>query len=1574
MTIHIKSPEDFGLIGIKNMHKDDNITEMDDKKLVGAHVEAHRAYAALERFGSFGDWTKDEIISYHNKVVAEMKKRGMQHNSPLGETVKESSDIQTLIFDKSKFSREQALAWAKSHGFKAETSRETENTWRVRQFPPEKCAGSGGLKELSEGVRAYICPLPSTLSKKVYVDLGENLKDGKFMPAYDIILQTDGCEWGKCDFCTFSKEKRTNFRSVVLQAKEAFGRPEFRKMQDKEFMVMYHFGGSWYNELTQDERDQLIKLAKQHGASALHIECLPHHVTFEKVKSDVNKIYTIVCLELETADDQVRSQANHIVKWNDFEKAVKVIRNAGAQVSCFLMLRYPYLDEKQGIQDVCNSIDKVADLVDSIRFYPVFIPANTPLFERYLQREYRPPWIWSSFYVIKYCKLNHPNLVFHFRETRQRRKLTYTHNCGACDDDAIGALLEFNKTQDLDAVLEKYPKTTTCTCLLEWLDEVKNAIDPKLLWFDPDQIRAKNATTLPSGKQQGELIKLEDIVQKFEDFTISKPFISLTGGIVNNSETTGDIDILINGKEDDPDVQKAVFRISRMFKEPLRSRLHFLFATDFNGPFTSYYPLYNEKIERIEQSEVVELAGKFIKPLKAGVRAEREIFKAEDVKKEIPEKSFPLAVQVKYDGLRGQIHKNEDQVLVFSDDGKLIGKQLPKLVEAVKKLPDCVLDCEIEQWIDGKHIGREVIAGKTHQSEPFDDTGVVANIFDIMEWEGDDITKKPYSERLSILQNLGIAQSELTSPKEPLNIAPSLIANNYSELEQHIEKIFNLQYSEGAMVKALSSIYEKDGITRNWWKVKKYAEVHACVLEKIETKTPDVYNYYIGLLIPEGVKVNEDKIVKVKDKNIIRCGKTFNTKRKLSEGDVVTVSFHTLFYYKKDGIVDIGIYEPKIMEKRPIEIEPDDINEAVTIAKKAGLLQTKEQLNIGAIAICGEERLSASAPAREFYKSERIQQFVKKCEEEKIPCYILSLEKGVLSPDTIVEPYESSEPNWDLAVELMKKVDLDVLLFYDPLSKLDFHAKLSTIDRPKVYVVNELDALVEMFNSLERQEARLTNELMITPDENKTWKATLHSHYRGKSAHFDLRLERPDDLIGWTIFAAPKGEIKESVDTISEAKEADKKVKWKFGNSIKAQCTPKSPEPKEWLNYEKVVLPGGVGATAEEHGVFSIFDKGTVEYLAQKTYMHEYWLHMNKYKGRFLCRQLKNPYGDKPRFIWFCWFPADQTPYVLSNRSISAGYHTKIGRSELPKHIRDKIPDKYKYWKISSSKGAFEARKLLIQAIKRKEVHLSTGKYAIVHHYWKGPSPIREGPTEQHYDLYIKEPGSKKVQHFVLSNNIINSESTSGYLEKPADIKFLTIGEKEPESIKPGTVENPTKATPCFMKQLKAGKAIIYEDEPLLKKIDLEGVGLLLFTKEKGANMWNVSKTRTLSRLTLSRIPEGVALSPGVWNGFYYPPEVIKASQHKIEHVPIDVEHKEGMIVGETGSAKMKGQDLVVSLNIFDEEYKDPAGCYGLSIDAIIDVDRVRKIVKKIIEYKRLSLVKNPACGVCVIKGDSNDA
>ena len=46
-------------------------------------------------------------------------------------------EMQTLIFNKKKFTRAKALSWAKKHGYKHYTSNIYGNQIRVRQFPPK---------------------------------------------------------------------------------------------------------------------------------------------------------------------------------------------------------------------------------------------------------------------------------------------------------------------------------------------------------------------------------------------------------------------------------------------------------------------------------------------------------------------------------------------------------------------------------------------------------------------------------------------------------------------------------------------------------------------------------------------------------------------------------------------------------------------------------------------------------------------------------------------------------------------------------------------------------------------------------------------------------------------------------------------------------------------------------------------------------------------------------------------------------------------------------------------------------------------------------------------------------------------------------------------------------------------------------------------------------------------------------------------------------------------------------------------------------------------------------------------
>ncbi|HXB28129.1 MAG TPA: hypothetical protein VNV25_25590 [Gemmatimonadaceae bacterium] len=60
---------------------------------------------------------------------------------------------QSLLFPRDRFTKREALAWSRSHGFKASKADPTANYWRVRQFSPAKGTvvatipfGSGGIK------------------------------------------------------------------------------------------------------------------------------------------------------------------------------------------------------------------------------------------------------------------------------------------------------------------------------------------------------------------------------------------------------------------------------------------------------------------------------------------------------------------------------------------------------------------------------------------------------------------------------------------------------------------------------------------------------------------------------------------------------------------------------------------------------------------------------------------------------------------------------------------------------------------------------------------------------------------------------------------------------------------------------------------------------------------------------------------------------------------------------------------------------------------------------------------------------------------------------------------------------------------------------------------------------------------------------------------------------------------------------------------------------------------------------------------------------------------------------------
>lgn len=71
----------------------------------------------------------------------------------------EATEVQTVIASKKKFpTLEEAKKWMKEHDFHVSKVDETDDSWRFRQFGPERCKeGSFRTITLTEGVKAVIC-------------------------------------------------------------------------------------------------------------------------------------------------------------------------------------------------------------------------------------------------------------------------------------------------------------------------------------------------------------------------------------------------------------------------------------------------------------------------------------------------------------------------------------------------------------------------------------------------------------------------------------------------------------------------------------------------------------------------------------------------------------------------------------------------------------------------------------------------------------------------------------------------------------------------------------------------------------------------------------------------------------------------------------------------------------------------------------------------------------------------------------------------------------------------------------------------------------------------------------------------------------------------------------------------------------------------------------------------------------------------------------------------------------------------------------------------------------------------
>ena len=183
----------------------------------------------------------------------------------------------------------------------------------------------------------------------------------------------------------------------------------------------------------------------------------------------------------------------------------------------------------------------------------------------------------------------------------------------------------------------------------------------------------------------------------------------------------------------------------------------------------------------------------------------------------------------KWDGIRGQIIKRNDQLFVWSRGEELMTEKFPEYDILRDHFPNgLVLDGEIlpyrsmepspDSGLKGMvlpfsvlqtRIGRKNITKKILQDAP---AAFIA--YDVLEFEGIDFRNKPMMERRVALEKI-IAQINLPV----LQLSPVITLNNWDELTE-MRTLSRSVNSEGIMLKRKSSIYQVGRKRGDWWKWK----------------------------------------------------------------------------------------------------------------------------------------------------------------------------------------------------------------------------------------------------------------------------------------------------------------------------------------------------------------------------------------------------------------------------------------------------------------------------------------------------------------------------------------------------------------------------------------------------------------------------------------------------------------------------------------------------------------------------------------------------------------------------------
>lgn len=252
----------------------------------------------------------------------------------------------------------------------------------------------------------------------------------------------------------------------------------------------------------------------------------------------------------------------------------------------------------------------------------------------------------------------------------------------------------------------------------------------------------------------------------------------------------------------------------------------------------------------------------------------------------------------KWDGIRSQVIKRGEEIIVWSRGEDLVTGAFPDIKEIGALLPGgTAVDGEIVAWNKGEpypfhylqqRLGRKKVTQKMLETIP---AALIA--YDLLEFEGKDIREAPLSERR---EKLEVLVKEAAHPR--FLISEILAFKEWKDLEAWKEKARRLK-TEGLMLKNVHAPYETGRKRGSWWKWKVDPHVMDAVLiyaQRGHGRRASLYTDYTFGVWKEGELVPVAKAYSgLDDREIARVDAFIRRNTKEKFGPVRTVKPELVF-------------------------------------------------------------------------------------------------------------------------------------------------------------------------------------------------------------------------------------------------------------------------------------------------------------------------------------------------------------------------------------------------------------------------------------------------------------------------------------------------------------------------------------------------------------------------------------------------------------------------------------------------------------------------------------------------------